>query len=359
MSRVSAQIRALRARALATFFAPTRLKTALHRLGFVQADPIRAPARAQDLILRHRVADYRAGDLERRYQELDIEEDVFYAYGFLARPLWRVLHPRRVTGLGALERKLLQRIQRSGAIHPNALAEQFGRERVVNAWGGYSKATKQALERLHYRGLLRIVRREKGIRVYDLAEPPGAPIPPRQRYRELALAVARLLAPIPEPTLRSLLSLLRRPLPAIADHAAVIAELLREGELEHESCDRMEYLWPRSVASTEPAPPRVRFLAPFDPLVWDRRRFEHLWQWSYRFEAYTPAVRRVRGYYALPLLWRDAVIGWANARSVGQELGVEVGFVGERPRDSVFRRELDAEMERLRSFLRVPGVSRA
>jgi len=49
-----------------SFFTPTSLKRALHRLGFVQADPIRAPARAQDLTLRHRVQDYRAGDLERR-----------------------------------------------------------------------------------------------------------------------------------------------------------------------------------------------------------------------------------------------------------------------------------------------------
>jgi hypothetical protein len=51
-----------------TLFRPTTLSRAIDKLGFVQADPIRAPARAQDLILRHRVAGYRAGDLERRYR---------------------------------------------------------------------------------------------------------------------------------------------------------------------------------------------------------------------------------------------------------------------------------------------------
>ena len=56
----------------------------------------------------------------------------------------------------------------------------------------------------------------------------------------------------------------------------------------------------------------VRLFAPFDPVVWDRRRFEMFWGWPYRFEAYTPAPKRVRGYYALPLLWRDEVIGWGN-----------------------------------------------
>ena len=65
------------------FFKPTTLKRALHKMEFVQADPIRAPARAQDLILRHRVKDYRAGDLERRYSSLDIEEEVFVNYGYV------------------------------------------------------------------------------------------------------------------------------------------------------------------------------------------------------------------------------------------------------------------------------------
>src|SRR5690349_4205800 len=60
-----------------SLFKPTTLRRALDRMGFVQADPIRAPARAQDLTLRHRVKDYRAGDLERLYPTLDVEEDFF------------------------------------------------------------------------------------------------------------------------------------------------------------------------------------------------------------------------------------------------------------------------------------------
>src|SRR5580698_8360751 len=76
-----------------TLFATTLFK-AIERLGFIQADPIRAPARAQDLTLRHRVRDYRAGDLERRYPRLAIEEDFFVNYGFLPRATQRLLHPR-------------------------------------------------------------------------------------------------------------------------------------------------------------------------------------------------------------------------------------------------------------------------
>jgi uncharacterized protein len=87
-------------------------------------------------------------------------------------------------------------------------------------------------------------------------------------------------------------------------------------------------------------------------VVWDRARFEQLWGWAYRFEAYTPVHKRVRGYYALPLLWRDQVVGWANASTQTGSLEVDVGFVSARPKERDFNRELAAEIERLRDFLR-------
>src|SRR5688572_18270933 len=77
-----------------SLFPATSLGDAIERLGFVQADPIRAPARAQDLTLRLRVEDYRAGDLERLYPELAIEEEYFVNYGFLPRRHAALLHPR-------------------------------------------------------------------------------------------------------------------------------------------------------------------------------------------------------------------------------------------------------------------------
>src|SRR5437016_10979473 len=84
-----------------SLFKPTTLKRALDRLGFVQADPIRAPARAQDLILRHRVKNYHAGDLERLYPGLGIEEDFFVVYGFLTRRVQALMHPRANAGVPA------------------------------------------------------------------------------------------------------------------------------------------------------------------------------------------------------------------------------------------------------------------
>ncbi len=170
----------------ATLFAPTTLAAAVGRLGFVQADPIQAPARAQDLILRHRVRGYRAGDLDGSYRRLRLEEDFLYAYGFMPGETRRLLHPRldpkgeagrhAPTGLAA---DVLAFVRDHGPTHPRDLEARFGRERAVNGWGGFSKATTRALDSLRHYGLLRVARRRDGIRIYEAAPPPacGAPWP--------------------------------------------------------------------------------------------------------------------------------------------------------------------------------------
>lgn len=320
-------------------------------MGFVQADPIRSPARAQDLILRHRVNGYKAGDLEHHYRSLDIEEDYLYAYGFLSRELWQLLHPRTATRLAKLDQKVLELVRAVGAVHPSHPEVSFGGKRVINAWGGYSKATKQALERLHYGGFLRIAHRQKGIRVYEAVPTAAESLSPDERLQGLVLAVVNILAPVPEKTLHSIASYLRRPIARAPNHRKTVQRLISAGKLERQVIDGLGYLWPAANVVSDPPPRRVRFLAPFDPVVWDRRRFEHLWNWPYRFEAYTPLAKRVRGYYAMPLLWCDRVVGWANAGIAGSKLAVEIGFVGKRPAGREFKQELEAEIARLDAFL--------
>jgi len=343
----------LRASAVShSLFQPTTLRAALERMGFVQADPIRSPARAQDLILRHRVRGYRAGHLERHYPKLEIEEDVLYAYGFVSRSVWRLLQPRQTTRLAALEKKVFEIVRQSGETHPRDLESHFGNRRVINAWGGYSAATTRSLERLHHRGFLRIARREKGIRVYELAKPVDTELAPEERLRKLILVTARILAPSPEKTLRAVVARYR----CWGNPRKTIGDLLRSGELERETVNGLTYVWPQIERPDSEAPPEVRFLAPFDPLAWDRRRFEHFWGWEYRFEAYTPPAKRVRGYYAMPMLWGNQVIGWANVSLQNSQLCVEPGFVSQPPSDSTFRSEFEHEVERLRAFLHLDSV---
>ncbi len=345
-----------------TLFKPTTLGRAITRLGFVQADPIRAPARAQDLTLRHRVVDYRAGDLERRYARLGIEEDFFVNYGFLPRAHHALMHPRAprrawTPARAEQAQAVLEFVRAHGAVHPRAVDAHFAHGKAVNWFGGSSNASTQLLDEMHYRGLLRVARRDGGTRVYAVrsgdATAPDADTAAARMDALVDLVVAKY-APLPFATLGQLISHLGVGAPQWRGERAGTLARARQ-RLARERVDGVDWYWP---ADEKPASSRwrpdeqVRLLTPFDPVVWDRRRFELFWGWAYRFEAYTPSPKRQLGYYALPLLWHERVIGWANAGVSGGALDVQFGYVGGKtPRDAAFRSGLADEVDRLRGFL--------
>jgi uncharacterized protein len=343
-------------------FSTPSLAEAIAALGFLQADPIRAPARAQDLILRHRVTNYRAGDLERAYAGLDLEEDVLHVYGFLPRSQLHLLHPREGTWgverqYPGLAEQVLDFVRLQGETDHRGLEKQWAKMRVPGYWGGQAKATTRALELLHYRGLLRVARRDGNLRRYVAATPPEPQLAPDERLRRLVLLLARQYAPISTPVLRNLVARLRFAAPSLTDRSTVIRRLVQSGDLESGEVEGMTYLWPTEDYPWREAVVRdeVRWLAPFDPIVWDRTRFEHLWGWPYRFEAYTPAPARRWGYYALPMLWRERIVGWANVTVKEGELQVDLGFVDGRPVGKEFETALEEERERMAAFLSVTG----
>ena len=137
-------------------------------LPFLQADPIRSPAPAQDLILRQRVSMYRNGGLDREYENLGLEENFLYAYGFMTKELNDLLYPRPDIKLSDLDKQILMYCKGLGPIKSKDLESEFGTQRVVNGWGGYSRATRRSLENLHRAGHLRVVRRDRGVRVYEV-----------------------------------------------------------------------------------------------------------------------------------------------------------------------------------------------
>ncbi len=339
---------------------PATLNRVLQNFGFVQADPIRAPARAQDLILRHRVKSYHAGDLERRYAALDIEEDFFVNYGYVTRSLWTLMHPRSNSLRPDQKRKsrlLLDFVRERGVVHPREVDERFAHGRVTNYWGGSSNATTHLLDAMHYRGLLRIVRREKGIRIYAAYEHAPAPrdvAERRARVDALVDVVARIYAPLSGSSLSYYVRRLRWAVPQWAKELPAALTRAKE-RLSHARVGNVDWYWPADENAEGHATQEiVRLLAPFDPVVHDRDRFELLWNWTYRFEAYTPAAKRKLGYYAMPLLWRDQVIGWANLSIKNKALDYSLGFVdGSSPTDRKFKRELEAELDRMRDFLRL------
>src|SRR5260370_5639223 len=241
-----------------SLFAPTTLKRALHRLGFVQADPIRAPARAQDLTLRHRVKDYRAGDLERRYAGLGIAEDVFLNYGFVTSAIQALMHPRSNSGVPAegcgpwpadrtkKAELLLEFVRERGAVRPREVDDHFSHGAVKNYWAGSSNATTHLLDAMHYPVMLRVARREGGIRIYTACEhEPGADDAEARRARidKLADAAVRIYAPLPGPSLAFLLRRLRYAVPQW--HGELTEALQRaKRRLAHAPVDRLDWYWP-------------------------------------------------------------------------------------------------------------------
>ncbi len=355
-----------------SLFTPTTLAAAIDRLGFVQADPIRAPARAQDLTLRHRVKGYQAGDLEQRYSTLDIEEDFFVNYGFLPRATHALMHPRTPKALWTPERTVqaqavLDFVRKHGVVHPRQVDAHFAHGSARNWFGGSSNASTQLLDDMHYRGLVRIAGRVGGVRTYATrggGEPAAAAPDSAQAMDALVDAlvdvVVRKYAPLPERSLGEMISHLRGGAPQWADLRQTSFQRAKQ-RLASARVGGVTWYWPadESPATRRPPPGAVvRLLAPFDPVVWDRRRFELFWGWAYRFEAYTPAPKRLRGYYALPLLWRDQVIGWGNLAVRDTQLAVDLGYVaGSPPTDAAFAQALAQELARLRYFLALPDTA--
>jgi len=342
-----------------SLFKLTSLSRAISRLGFVQADPMRAPARAQDLILAHRVKDYRAGDLERRSPRLAIEEAFFVNYGFLPRATLALLHLRGTprawdATMQARAQEVLAFVRRYGGTRPKDVQAHFDHGRI-RRWGGDLSASTHMLERLHHCGLLRVSRREAGTRVYQAIDHPpldDSPAARLERAGQLLDLAVRLYAPLPAASLGYLCGLLRNGVPHLAVETRQVQEHSKS-RYAHALVDGVLWFWPRGEepASRNSIDYRLRFLAPFDPIVWDRRRFRLFWGWEYKLEAYVPPHKRRMGHYAMPMLWGDQVLGWANLKVVDGQLRHDLGFAGSPPRGRAFRRALDDALQQMREFL--------
>jgi uncharacterized protein YcaQ len=354
-------LRQLRRYAIArSLFKATSLPRAIARLGFVQADPMRAPARAQDLILAQRVKDYRAGELERRYPRLAIEEAFFVNYGFLPRETLALLHPRGVphawdAGMLARAQEVLSFVRQRGRTHAKHVQVHFDHGRIKR-WGGDLNVSSHLLEGLHYRGELRVAGRESGTRVYQAIERPPQDDSPESRLERagrLLDTVVQLYAPLPAASLVYLCRLLRLGVPHLAAEARQVQEHAKS-RYAHAQVDGLLWFWPQGetpVAARHAVDGRLRFLAPFDPVVWDRRRFQLFWGWEYKLEAYVPAHKRRMGHYAMPMLWGEQILGWANLKVVDGRLQHELGFAGPRPRSSAFQLALDEALQQMQEFL--------
>lgn len=329
----------------------TSLAAAVEAMGFVQYDPIRRPTCAQDLILHQRVRGYRGGALSRDYPRLGLEEGYLHVYGAMTPRLAALVRREREYTPRGLAADVFALVRERGPLLPRDVSAELGRARTANDWGGISTATTRALEELHQHWLVRVAYRSNGVKAYEVCPPRTETPQPEERNRRLTLHMARSLAPISDSSLRSTLAQLQRASGIVIDRGPVIKDLLDSGELESETVDGIRYLWPGELhANASRVTSRVRFLAPFDPVVWDRRRFAHLWGWAYRFEAYTPAAKRQFGYYALPMFWADKAIGWVNC-DPKNGWALTTTFIEAAPAGTTFRRAFEQEVTRLAEML--------
>jgi uncharacterized protein YcaQ len=211
---------------------------------------------------------------------------------------------------------------------------------------------------------LRVARRDGGTRVYvareiiavESAVSAAATASSASKMDALVDVIVRKYAPLPANSLGNLVNRLQHGAPQwIKERASALARAKQR--LKSTRVQGIEWYWPaeeRPESKRWAPDDEVRLLTPFDPIVWDRRRFEIFWDWAYRFEAYTPEPKRKLGYYALPLLWHERVIGWGNLTVTEGRLTAAFGYTkGKAPRDSRFRAALDRELGRVREFLEI------
>jgi len=328
---------------------------ALNHLGYVQIDPLNVCGRMHDLILRNRVAGYREGDLMRHVhgdtapllpaQRVAFEHhlpptSILVVFPLSAWPFLLSAMESRTRRAGAwsgrltprekeLSRRILDEIAERGALSSEGIDDDRRGRRV---WGASSLA-KTTLQKLFFHGRVLIARRENNRRLYDLpervlpaavlaqAEPSKTEVEEwlvltKLRQRRLVLLQRKEL-PLAEPHVEAVkvegvsltMYCLREDLTFFDE--AVGSKLCGRGELTPQECPESGLGAPRPQSHMVD----VRLLAPLDPLVYDRKLTRLLWDFDYVWEAYTPAVKRVRGHYALPVLSGLELVGHVDPKA--------------------------------------------
>jgi uncharacterized protein len=280
-----AEARRIAVRAQALDGSATGVLDTVRRLGYLQVDPIATVATPQQLVLWSRLGSFDVAELDRLlWEERKLFEWGAFIWPIEDLPLIRG-RMRRRRGKYAWERRgneflkenarfrrfLLRELERRGPLLSRELEADLIAPGEPHVWWGTRKVTLM-LELLHGRGIVAIVGRRGKQRVWDLAErwyPETEAVPLAEADRQLAEKRRRALGVWPE-----------------------------KGEW-HVHPD----------AADGPLPKRITFLSPFDRLIHDRDRMELLWNFNYRLEMYVPKAKREYGYYVLPILRGDRLIG--------------------------------------------------
>jgi uncharacterized protein len=265
----------------------TTVLDTVRRLGFLQMDPIASVAVPQQLVLWSRLGPYDVGELDRLlWEERKLVEYDAFIYPVEDMPLLRARMARRRRSMtpaqqryvgdfmkenAKLRRDLLRRLEEEGPLLSRQIEYKAPQDAERHAWWGRG-ALRLMLEILAGRGEIAVAGRVGTHRLWDLGErvyPASESLPWREAERLRAEKRRRALG------------------------------VWKEKGRWHVHPD----------ISSEPVPNRLTFLSPFDRLVHDRDRAEYLWGFFYRLEMYVPKDKREYGYYVLPMLRGDRIVG--------------------------------------------------
>jgi uncharacterized protein YcaQ len=261
----------------------TRVLDTVRRLGFLQIDPISVVAPPQHLVLWSRIGPFETSELDRLlWDERKLVEWNAFIWPAEDLPLLKARMRRRDRPLdrrliahlkenASFRRYVLRELERRGPLLSREIEDHSSMRRQAHRWWGERKMGLM-LSVLNARGQVAVVGRRGGQRVWDLAErwyPETERIPWAKARRVFEEKRFRALG----------------------------VQFLRGRLVAHPEAD------------DGPVPNRVTFLSPFDRLVHDRDRAEALWGFRYRLEMYVPQAKRGYGYYVLPILRGDRVVG--------------------------------------------------
>jgi len=321
----------------------------IKKLGYIQIDTINVINRAHHHTLWTRLPDYR---LEFLDQLLATDRQIFeywgHAVSYLPMSDYRFYRPamlkttdphskweqERLRNFGHLMQPVLERIRAEGPLGVRDFkALENG---VKNQWGG-RKPEKVALEMLLWRGELMVTRREKFHRIYDLTERvlPAEIDTTLPTGEELArFHVRRALQAFGIATEKEICNHLQ--LAGKDEIKTAISELVNAGELLDIMIDGQSQVnWTKPDYLGNLDKPldslKIHFLSPFDNLIIQRSRAKRLFDFDYTLECYVPAAKRKWGYFVLPILWGDRLIGRLDPKAERKKKELTIRFLQFEP----------------------------
>ena len=351
------------------------------RWGSIQFDPLAVAGRSHDLVLHARVAEYDPAWCDLLYERREIFEAYNKGLSLVSAeelPWFRVTVNRNASRVLAdnadVARRVLERIRTDGPL--SSLDFESEKGATTDWFGAPTNTVRAVLEAYAVTGRLGLARREGNRRYYDLSERVlpadllAREIPLREQLRHKLLSRYRAhgLLGVAGPDIFGGLGPARPDpkWPGYPGRTALREELVTSGELvpvDVENVRGRRFVLGGEVDLLEhppEPPPSVAFLPPFDPVVWDRGLLGSLFGFEYVWELFVPPAKRRWGWYVLPMLFGDRLVGRIEPRidRAGGRVEVlglwwEAGFAPRRVEGFV-----DAMRDALRAYLRFASATR-